>query len=96
MAHRQQTPFENIESALEYVGYLLEASREAQGHIETEIARASDPQLARREQALQLVKYKLATLDFHIVASKRLLNDLRKLRRLILEERGTRASSVTA
>jgi hypothetical protein len=96
MARRPETPFENIEGALEYVGCLLEASREAQRHIATEIGRASDPQLARRKQALQLVKYKLATLDFHLVKSNRLLNDLRKLRRLILEEREARVSSVTA
>lgn len=95
MARRQETPFENIEGALEYVGCLLEASREAQRHIEKEIARASSPEPARKKQALQLVKYKLATLDFHLVKSNRLLKDLRKLRRLILEEREPRVSSVT-
>jgi hypothetical protein len=96
MGRGQETPFENIEGALEYVGYLLEASREAQRHIETEIARASNPQLARKKQALQLVKHKLATLDFHLVKSNRLLNDLRKLRRLILEEAEAHVSSATA
>jgi hypothetical protein len=96
MDRSQETPFDNIESAIEYVSYLLEASQEAQKHIETEIDRASDPQLARRKQALQIVKYKLATLDFHIVTSKRLLNDLRKLHRLILEEQETLVRSVTA
>jgi len=96
MNRRQETPFENIEGALEYVGCLLEASREAQKHIEVEIARASDPQLARKKQALQLVKYKLATLDCQLVKSKRLLNDLRKLRRLILEDTAARVSSATA
>jgi hypothetical protein len=93
MPCRQETPFEDIESALEYVGYLLEASREAQRHIETEIARASDPRHARRKQALQVVKYKLAKLDFHIATGKRLLIDLRKLRRLILGERDAHLSS---
>jgi hypothetical protein len=95
MARRRETPFENIEGALEYVGYLLEASREAQRHIETEIARAAKPELVRKKQALQLVKYKLATLDYHVATSKRLLNDLRKLRRLILEERESRVNSVS-
>jgi hypothetical protein len=96
MARQQETPFDNIEGALEYVGCLLAASREARRHIETEIARASNSQLARKKRALQLVKYKLATLDFHLVKSERLLNDLRKLRRLILEEKEARVSSVTA
>jgi hypothetical protein len=71
MARQHATPFENIEGALEYVGYLLEASREAQRHIEMEITRASKPELARKKQALQLVKYKLTVLDSHIVISKR-------------------------
>jgi hypothetical protein len=96
MACRQQTPFENIEGALEYVGHLLEATREAQKHIETEIGRASRPGLNRRKEALQLVKYKLAKLDSHMETSKRILKDLRKLRRLILEEREVRMSSATA
>jgi hypothetical protein len=96
MVRQQATPFENIEGALEYVGYLLEASREAQKHVETEITNASRPELARKKQALQLVKYKLTVLESHIVISKRLLNDLRKLRRLILEERETRVSSASA
>jgi hypothetical protein len=84
---KQTTPFDNIEGALEYVGYLLEASREARKHVETEITCATSPELARKRQALQLVKYKLTALESHVVVSKRLLNDLRKLRRLILEER---------
>lgn len=96
MARHQETPFDNIEGALEYVSCLLEASREAQRHVETEIGRASHPELTRKKRALQLVKYKLATLDFHLVKSERLLNDLRKLRRLVLEEREARVSSMTA
>ena len=96
MARQQATPFENIEGALEYVGFLLEASREAQKHVETEITAASGTQLARKKQALQLVKYKLTVLESHIVTSKRLLNDLRKLRRLILEERRMHVSTVSA
>jgi hypothetical protein len=96
MTLEQQTPFENIEGALEYVGYLLEASREAQKHIDEEIASAKNRQQDRKTQALQIVRYKLATLDFHILKSKRLLGDLRRLRRLILEERESQTRSVSA
>ena len=96
MGGRQETPFENIEGALEYVGYLLEASREAQIHIEAEITGASSPKLARKRQALLLVKYKLVTLELHLVKSNRLLNDLRKLRRLILDEAEVRVGSAHA
>ena len=93
---RQQTPFESIEGALEYVAYLLEASREAQSQIEKEIPCTGSPQKARKKQALQVVRYKLATLDFHIVKSKHLLGDLRKLRGMILEEGDPQAGSVSA
>jgi polyhydroxyalkanoate synthesis regulator phasin len=85
VTYQQETPFDNIESAREYVNQLLSATREAQGEIESELLRAVDPQLARRHQALQLVKYKLNQLTSHIAASRRILNDLTKLRRLLLE-----------
>jgi len=42
-------------------------------------------------QALRLVLYKLEKLEQHIRASRRLLNDLRTLRRLLLDERADAA-----
>jgi hypothetical protein len=87
--YKSETPFDNIESALEYVNHLLDATNEAQHQIKTEILRAASPELARRKQALQLVSYKLDKLSSHIGASRRILNDLRTLRRLLLEERKT-------
>jgi hypothetical protein len=84
---KPETPFNDIESALEYTNLLLEAAQEAHAEIEAEIARATDPQLARRKQALQLVSHKLDKLSSHIITSRRVLNDLRTLRRLLLEER---------
>ena len=87
MSYQQETPFDNLDSALEYVSQLYEATGEAQGEVDGEIARAEDPQLARRKQALQLVKYKLEQLSAHVGASRRILNDLRMLSRLLLEEK---------
>jgi hypothetical protein len=95
MNYQAETPFDNIESALEYVSHLLEATREAQTQIQTEIVRAGNPHLARRKQALQLVNYKLDKLSSHVGASRRILNDLRTLRRLLLEERKTSNPSAT-
>jgi len=43
MRYRSETPFDNIESALEYVNHLLEATREARDQIEMEILRATNP-----------------------------------------------------
>jgi len=87
MSYMSENPFDNIESALEYVNLLLEAIGEAQQHVDTEIVRATDPQLARQRQALQIVRYKLVKLSSHFASSRRLLNDLGKLSRLLLEER---------
>jgi hypothetical protein len=87
MGNQAETPFDNVESAIEYVGHLLEATHEAQKQIDEEIGRASNPGLARRKQALQLVGYKLEQLSAHIATSRRILNDLRMLRRLLLEEK---------
>ena len=89
MNYQSETPFDNIESALEYVNHLLEAAREAREQIGKEVLRAAHPRLARRKQALQLVHYKLDKLSSHIAASRRILNDLRTLRRLLLQERKT-------
>jgi hypothetical protein len=96
VGYQPETPFDNIESAQEYVNLLLEAAHEAQDQIQTEILNAANPELARRKQALQLVHYKLEKLTSHIAASRRILNDLRTLRRLLLEERKTPGPSAIA
>jgi hypothetical protein len=84
VSYEPETPFENIESAQEFVALLEDAIEEARKDIEAEIA---EPQPERRAQALQLVGYSLAKLSMHIGTSRRLLNDLRTLRRLLLQER---------
>jgi len=61
------------------VDYLLEATQEAQDHIETEIARTADLQFARRKQALQIVNSNLVEPFSHIAASRRNRNDLSSL-----------------
>ena len=79
-------PFENIESAHQYLGLLRDAVTDAQGHIDEDIASAGDHG-ARRLEALQLVAYKLSQLDHHLKSSRLILKDLRSLRRLLLEAR---------
>lgn len=85
MSYQPETPFENVESAQEFVSLLAEAIEEARRDIEAEI---TGPQPERRLQALQLVAYNLAKLSLHIGTSRRILNDLRSMRRLLLQERG--------
>jgi len=67
---------------------LAEALDEARREVEAEIALAERETAERRKEALLLVSYSLAKLNLHITASRRLLNNLRTLRRLLLSERG--------
>ena len=87
MSHRSETPFDNIESSHEYVSLLAEAVEVALAEVEADIAIAGEDGAERRKEALQLVAFKLNKLSGHMTASRRILNDLRSLRRLLLEER---------
>jgi hypothetical protein len=81
-----QTAFDTIESAQEFLGLLREAVEEARETARTDIAEA-DSNGGRHLDALRLVLYKVEKLEQHLKVSGRLLNDLRTLRRLLLEER---------
>ena len=87
MGHHSETPFDNIESSHEYVRLLAEATALALSEVEADIALAGADIADRRKEALQLVAFKLNKLSSHMTASRRILNDLRSLRRLLLEER---------
>jgi hypothetical protein len=90
--HREETPFDNIEGSHEYVALLAEALNEARQEVEEEIGVAGREGAERRKQALLLVSYNLDKLNLHITASRRILNDLRSLRRLLLAERTVTAA----
>jgi hypothetical protein len=88
MPHEPETPFDSIEGALEYVSLLVESVEEAREDIAVELREArGEADATRRADALQIVAYKLDRLREHARASRRLLNDLRTLRRLLLDER---------
>jgi hypothetical protein len=87
VSNRSETPFDSIEGSHEYVALLAEAIEEARREVEADLAVAVEEGAERRKQALQLVIYNLAKLSLHITASRRILNDLRTLRRLLLAER---------
>jgi hypothetical protein len=87
---RQQepNPFESLESAQEFMGLLREAADDAYAGILDDIAIARQTEGAeRRIDALLVVDHKLNQLRQNILASLLLLNDLRTLRRLLLDER---------
>jgi hypothetical protein len=95
MSQKAETPFDNIEGSHEYVRMLAEAVNEARRDVEEEIAAAEHDRADRRKEGLLLVSYNLAKLNLHITSSRRILNDLRSLRRLLLAERGLRAEDET-
>lgn len=87
MGYDSETPFDSIESSHQYVALLAEALSEARADVDAEIDLAVRDGADRRKEALQLVAYNLAKLESHITTSRRILNDLRSLRRLLLAER---------
>jgi hypothetical protein len=87
MNDQNQTPFDSVEGAHEYLNLLSEAILDAKNEIESDLNAAEDPKFPRRREALRLVSFKLEKLEQHIKSSCRLLNDLRTLRRLLLDER---------
>ena len=91
MNYRSDTPFDNIENSHHYIELLIEAITEAEIDVSAEIALAEADGAPRRLEALQLVKFKLSKLHSQMSGSACILNDLRSLRRLLLEERRTPA-----
>jgi hypothetical protein len=77
--------FETLESAYDFVALLgdtvAEVKRELAGDLERESAGS------RRLDALRLTAYNVNKLELHLNRSRRILNDLRTLRRLLFEER---------
>jgi hypothetical protein len=79
-----ETPFDSIESAHEYVRLLACEDDDVTKLIQKEIGDASAQGAERRVDTLRLVDYKLKQLGEHLGASRRILNDLQILRRLLL------------
>ena len=87
MAKSATTPFDSVENAHDYVTLLIEAVAEARRDIGSDVETAKGSNSERRLEALRLVEHKLDKLEQHLKTSGRLLNDLRTLRRLLLDER---------
>ena len=86
--HKQPgRPFDSIEGSHEYVALLLQAIEEANTDIREDLLDPQGKEGPRRQEAFQLVAYKLEQLRVHLETSRRLLNDLRTLRRMLHGER---------
>jgi len=86
-----ESVFESIESAHEYVRLLSQVVKAAKEDLNGDVERErKGAKLTRRLHAVQLAAYSLDKLDKHVATSSRILNDLRSLRRLLFEERGAK------
>ena len=86
MSYRRETPFDNIESAEQFVKLLIEAIKESKHDVDAEVALAEVNHTGRSKKALQLVSANLTKLSQHMTTSRRILNHLKTLRRLLLQE----------
>jgi hypothetical protein len=91
-----QDPFATIESAIEFFALLEAAIAEAESDVTGDLDAAVAESAARRAEALRMVTYKLEKLEFHSSRCKRLLNDLRTMRRLLFAERDGQIRYMTA
>jgi len=87
MERQSEKPFDSIESAYEFLRILCETVAEARQEIEGNIQRESTSKSSRRLDAMRIAYYSVEKLEFHIHCGRRILNDLRSLRRLLFEER---------
>ena len=87
MSQPLSTPFDTIESAQDFVRLLGETIAEAKQEISEDLARDLQSPPSRRTKALQIAVYNLDKLEKQMVRSRRILNDLRSLRRLLFAER---------
>jgi hypothetical protein len=83
--------FETLESAHDFVVLLSDTVAEAKRDLACDLQRESTN--SRRLDALRLAAYNLDKLELHLNRSRRILNDLRTLRRLLFEERGTKGKA---
>ena len=96
MNHQPRNPFESIESAHNFVALLCETVADAHRDLAADIRRESRGKPSRRLEALRIACYNVEKLEAHLNASRRLLNDLRSLRRLLFDERGVARVAVPA
>ncbi len=87
MRYGPETPFDSIESAQQFIELLIEAIAESRRDVDADIALSERNGAKRSKQALQLVSTNLEKLSHHMTHSRRILNHLRTLRRLLLAER---------
>ncbi len=87
MSDQLARPFESIESAQEFMELLEETIEEACRELQEDLRQARTNFEPRRVEAVDLALYKLGQLALHTKKSRRILNDLRSIRRLMITGR---------
>jgi len=88
--------FDSIESAQDFMKVLADTILDSMKDLNADQQAAVQDDEPRRAQAIELAIYKLKTLNCHILKSRIILNDLRTIRRLILNERQPRERAMVA
>lgn len=94
MSYKSETPFDSIEGAQEYIKLLGQTVLEAKQGVQADLA-AGGVGDSKQLEALRLVYYNLEKFSQHLKAGSRILNDLRTLRRLLLQERQPKAPAAS-
>ena len=88
--------FDSIESAQDYMRVLAETIIESMKDLNHDQQAALRDGQPRQAQAIELAVFKLKKLGCHVHKSRIILNDLRTVRRLILNERRPKARVMAA
>ena len=88
--------FDSIESAQDFMKVLADTILDSMKELNGDQQAALQDGEPRRAQAIELAIYKLKTLNCHIHKSRIILNDLRTVRRLILNERQPQERAMAA
>lgn len=80
MKYTQDTPFDHIESAYEYLTLLGGTIEESIREVDQEMARST----GRQREGFQLALFTLSRLEVHVRTGRRLVKNLGVLRRLLI------------
>ena len=88
--------FDSIESAQDFMKVLADTILDSMKDLSADQQEAVQVGEPRRAQAIELAIFKLKTLNRYIYKSRIVLNDLRTVRRLILNERQPKERAMAA
>lgn len=88
--------FDSIESAQDFMKVLADTILDSMKDLNQDQQAAVQEGQPRQAQAIELAIFKLKTLSCHVHKSRIILNDLRTVRRLILNERQPKVRAMAA